>query len=304
MTDPTPESGTQPVPAPDSRKSLWIGAGAAAALLIIAVVFLASRLRPTVFVQWFDYSSDRAGNIHADILLGVRNDAPFDVEISSIDIDLNVDGKQLYKNTSNRVMPMPHGEVVPFPISLNTSEEFVRRFLGTDQVSSPNPSDLENRRIPYDLKIKVQMTRPIQREFMLHFTDAIPSFRMPDIAIAPGGFRIRKFDLFRPELTLQIEVHNPNKFDVVVKNLEFDVNVYGRPISHVKPDVVIEIPAGKSDVVDFNFGVDTMKLGLGGITTFFRGAVDLEIQGAFHGQTPFGTFPVRFEKQATVALTR
>lgn len=286
------------------RKKVWITLGAAATVILLSLLYLVPRLQPEVFVQWFEYQSNQAGSIQADVLLGVRNNAPFDIEIQSVDIDLQVEGREVYRNTLNRIVPLPSGEVVPIPLSLSTSEEFVMRLLGSNAVSSPDAAELTRKSLPYKLTMRVHVSRPFDHEFLMDFEDEIPAFRIPDIAIVPGGFRISRFDLFRPELRMQVEVFNPNEFDVGARNLEFDVHVYGRHVSHVTPEVVIDLKAGQSDVIDFDFVLDTMKLGLGGIATLFRGSVELRIEGAFRAYTPFGSFPVKFAKDATVQISR
>jgi len=297
---------TSPVPSPSvpaGRRGLWIGLGAMAGLLLV-LAFLIARSRPEIMVQWFDYESDLQGNINVDILLGARNNAFFDITVSSVDISLIVDGRQLYKNRVNRTIPMPSGELVPFPVTLDTSEEFVQQFLGSNRVSAENPEDLGKSAFPYDLEVKVGVTSPFSHEFSFRYQGSFPASRMPEIGIMGSGFQIKQFNLLRPVLAMPLEMYNPNSYDIQARNLEFDVEIFGRAVSHVNPQDVIVLPAGKSEVVSFDFEVDTVRLGISGAASIFRGGTRLGVNGSFQAVTPFGVIPVRFRKETILNIVR
>lgn len=291
-------------PAPRvSRRTIWIGGAAAALLAILGTAYWMLRM-PEIRVDWFEYQADQEGNVKIDILFGIVNRAVFDVELGAVDIRLDVDGFELYRNRINRTIPLPNHESVPFPVTLHIPDEIGDRFYSSSLRSATDPDQLRQRQIPYDLQIVIQMSSPLSREFKVRYQGTFPAFRVPEIEPVPGGFQIRQFSLSNPLLTLPVQVYNPNEFDIDVKDLEFDVSIYGRQVSHVKPDQTIRLEAGKSDVIRFDFNVETMKLGFGGLATLFRGYVDLNLQGAFTAGTPFGNFPIRFNKDARLQMTR
>ncbi len=303
MSDIPPPSPVPPPAAPAGRRTFWIGAGVAAGL-VLTLAFFIVRSRPEITVQWFDYESDFQGNINVDILLGARNNAFFDITVSSVDISLIVDGRQLYKNRVNRTIPMPSGELVPFPVTLDTSEAFVQQFLGNTRVSAVNPAELGKSEFPYDLQVKVAVSSPFSHEFSFHYHGVIPASRIPEIGIVGSGFQIKQFNLLRPVLSMPLEMYNPNNYDIQARNLEFDVEIFGRAVSHVNPQDVIILPAGKSEVVSFDFEVDTVRLGISGAASIFRGGTRLGVAGAFQAVTPFGIIPVRFRKETILNIVR
>jgi LEA14-like dessication related protein len=117
-----------------------------------------------------------------------------------------------------------------------------------------------------------------------------------DLRIEPVDINIDKESNFRKLVfNLKLQINNPSKFIVKIKNIDLDLKVNNKTISNFNSDTILSLPANSNKIYNIKISVNNLTV----ITTIFEVLADKNIVAAVTGDitTDLGTVDINFEKE-------
>jgi LEA14-like dessication related protein len=117
-----------------------------------------------------------------------------------------------------------------------------------------------------------------------------------DLLIEPVDIAIDKESNFRKLVfNLKLQIKNPSKFIVKVKNIDLDLKVNNKTISNFNSNTVLSLPANSNKIYNIKISVNNLTV----ITTILEVLADKNIIAAVTGDitTDLGTVDINFTKE-------
>jgi LEA14-like dessication related protein len=117
-----------------------------------------------------------------------------------------------------------------------------------------------------------------------------------DLQIEPVDIAIDKESNFRKLVfNLKLQIKNPSKFVVKVKNIDLDLKVNNKTISNFNSNTVLSLPANSNKIYNIKISVNNLTV----ITTILEVLADKNIVAAVNGDitTDLGTVDINFTKE-------
>lgn len=117
-----------------------------------------------------------------------------------------------------------------------------------------------------------------------------------DLRIEPVDINIDKESNFRKLVfNLKLQINNPSKFIVKIKNIDLDLKVNNKTISNFNSDTILSLPANSNKIYNIKISVNNLTV----ITTILEVLADKNIIAAVTGNitTDLGTVDINFEKE-------
>jgi LEA14-like dessication related protein len=117
-----------------------------------------------------------------------------------------------------------------------------------------------------------------------------------DLQIEPVDIGIDKESNFRKLVfNLKLQIKNPSKFVVKVKNIDLDLKVNNKTISNFNSNTVLSLPANSNKIYNIKISVNNLTV----ITTILEVLADKNIVAAVTGDitTDLGTVDINFTKE-------
>jgi LEA14-like dessication related protein len=117
-----------------------------------------------------------------------------------------------------------------------------------------------------------------------------------DLQIDPVDIAIDKESNFKKLVfNLKLQIKNPSKFIVKVKNIDLDLKVNNKTISNFNSNTVLSLPANSNKIYNIKISVNNLTV----ITTILEVLADKNIVAAVTGDitTDLGTVDINFTKE-------
>jgi LEA14-like dessication related protein len=117
-----------------------------------------------------------------------------------------------------------------------------------------------------------------------------------DLRIEPVDINIDKESNFRKLVfNLKLQINNPSKFIVKIKNIDLDLKVNNKTISNFNSDTILSLPANSNKIYNIKISVNNLTV----ITTILEILADKNIVAAVTGDitTDLGTVDINFTKE-------
>jgi LEA14-like dessication related protein len=117
-----------------------------------------------------------------------------------------------------------------------------------------------------------------------------------DLQIEPVDIAIDKESNFRKLVfNLKLQIKNPSKFIVKVKNIDLDLKVNNKTISNFNNNTVLSLPANSNKIYNIKISVNNLTV----ITTILEVLADKNIVASITGDitTDLGTVDINFTKE-------
>jgi LEA14-like dessication related protein len=117
-----------------------------------------------------------------------------------------------------------------------------------------------------------------------------------DLQIEPVDIAIDKESNIRKLIfNLKLQIKNPSKFIVKVKNIDLDLKVNNKTISNFNNNTVLSLPANSNKIYNIKISVNNLTV----ITTILEVLADKNIVASITGDitTDLGTVDINFTKE-------
>ncbi len=127
------------------------------------------------------------------------------------------------------------------------------------------------------------------------FTFEEPTVRLETI-------RVIGLDLLGGQLSLDLDVYNPNSYDLRGLGLEAQLSLEGTPFGEARLDEGFVLPADAHAPLEVPMSFTWEGVGAGARALFSRGEVGYGLSTSIRADTPVGERPVRIHLDGTVRL--
>ncbi|MEW6777598.1 MAG: LEA type 2 family protein [Bdellovibrionota bacterium] len=293
MGEPAPSSEAPPPaasPSPKKRRlalsvALAVGGG------LIALALLVFLLTPKLSIAGFEIVQTRDTHFEFVLKLAVQNRLPFNIEISDYAFQLDLNGSEVARGHAGGPTTIAGWEETHVPVSVSGYEKDLPEFLQMGRHAPPL-----RREYAYKLTGWVQIDSPIHHRYEFVREGELPAFSMPDIMIHRIG--VTRFDLFQPEMVLELEVTNPNGFEISQEKFISDVIINGIPVGKVDSPNRVTYKPQDVTIVPFNFRMESIRGAASMLTILQRGEVIVHVKGSLMVETKeYGKLPFAFDKE-------
>lgn len=149
----------------------------------------------------------------------VENPNPVAVELMSYDYDLRINENKFLEGSHDKRMRIASSGSSTFQIPMRLNFQELYNLFGSlrsrDEASYSLLANLD-----FDIPVLGTTTLPIEK------SGSLPMIKLPDITVA--SLEVNNINFSEADLTLNLQVDNPNGFGLLVNALSYDLNVNGR----------------------------------------------------------------------------
>lgn len=288
-------SEEMPTTAPGSDRPLirriWfivtVGAATATALLALLIYFSI----PRITIAGFDIDQTRDSKFRFTLKLAVQNRLPFNLRLGGYSFDLYLNNERLTGTTVEERIEIPGWEETHVPISIEGYEYELPEFLQMGRRKAP-----ERRTYTWHVAGWIDFLLPIERRINFERSGEVDAFQMPDIMIS--GIRITRMDLFNPQMVVELEVTNPNGFEVGQEDFIAEVHMNGVPVGRINARQKVVYKPQSQRVVPFDVTVESVRVAGGILRILMSREVYVRLRGSLVVHAgDMGVFPFEFDKE-------
>lgn len=246
----------------------------------------------SVRIAGFDFDAAR-------ILVDLRVDNPnaIAIDIAGLDYELRLDGEHALSGDSAEQTSIPargSGNLA-VPITLDYRDLY-DRFAGLQGRNT----------VDYAIDMGVMVDVPLlgQRRVPVSTSGSVPVPQRPGIAVR--DLRVDRLGFDGARIVLDLDVTNPNAFDLALGALRYDLKVNDREWASGGLSDLARIDAGGRSRIAIPFDLDFAALGSGMYRMLLDGTrADYELNGLLSGTAGddrFGPFDVVFEDQGSIGV--
>lgn len=184
--------------------------------------------------------------------LAVENKNPVALDLSGLKYDFQLDGNSLVSGvTSQGIKLKANGtSTVKLPVSVVFDD---LKKLGTDIWTKDS--------LKYNLDTTFMVKLPIIGDYAVPVTKEgdVPVPKIPSISVK--GVKLKKMGFTAADLVAQIEVSNPNNFDLGLNKLDYNLNVNDSQWGAGKVSKATNVPKKGKAVINIPVTLDLLKMG-------------------------------------------
>lgn len=189
-----------------------------------------------------------------DLLLDleIQNPNPISIPLSGIEYDVHIGENKLFSGKNNQTKRLSAKEktLIQVPISVELSS-----------ILKTAKSLLSLNEIALDISTKLSFDIPLigKKSVAARFNPSIPIPQIPKIKVK--GLRKNSLSFSGAELTLDLEVQNPNKTFIKLDQLQYGLKLNNKSILNSSLGDVKEVKAGKKALIPIKFKVNLLSAG-------------------------------------------
>ncbi|MFW6278148.1 MAG: LEA type 2 family protein [Halorhodospira sp.] len=213
----------------------------------------------------------------AELLADVRidNPNPIGIRMAGLDYQVLVEGSALASGSREegvRIGALQEGQFdLPVQIRFDALQEMVQSLRGREEVAYTLALDMV-----FDLPGLGERTVPVEAE------GTLPVPRRPEIGVA--GIRLKELGWTQARAILELDVTNPNAFELAIDRLSYSLSVDDQPWASADEGVSLRVPAEDQGRLALPLNLELAAIG-GSAFRLLRegGGLDYKLDGAIEG---------------------
>lgn len=208
--------------------------------------------KPSVSDYDISFKSLSLSAITLDVTLDVFNPNPVELDLNKFDYQLNIDDKPLLSGDQSSGLKVNAKGTTPviIPIALKYDDILS---IGSDLLKQDSIDYQFQSNFSFDIPGYGEVTIPFS------FESSLPVLKKPSFNFK--GVSLDKISFTGAELTLKIEVSNPNSFAFDVAGLTYDFVVNNKKWISSQLSDVLSIGAGSSKYVEIPISLNISEMG-------------------------------------------
>jgi len=229
-----------------------------------------------------------------EVTLGVDNPNAFGFTLSHLNYELDLEGQRLVAGSTDKTSSVPaagQGEVV-FPISMDYQDLTAAydRVKGQDEVN-------------YRIKGQVGIATPLGNlNLPYQASGKMKVWRLP--RVQDVSLKVESLGLSEARLRLNLQLENPNTFNLEIKRLHYRIALSGRDFAAgdvVSPQTV---PARDRGKIEIPLAANLSELGLAAVDLLRGKSADYSLEYSAELLGPEGRLKQEATKQGTLRIFR
>jgi LEA14-like dessication related protein len=209
-------------------------------------------LRPTAQI-----TGARLANINfdqADIIfdLAIENQNPIAIDLAGLDYDFKIENQSLISGVSSQAVELKANATTPVQLPVTLKFDDLNKLSG-DVWKKDN--------VTYDLNTTVNVLLPVIGKYAvpLRKTGKLPVPRVPDVKIK--SINLKNLSFSSAEIVAQLEINNPNNFNLGLKNFNYQLNVNHKKWGQGNISQASTIPKKGKGFIEIPVTLDLMSTG-------------------------------------------
>lgn len=208
------------------------------------------------------------GNINFDKVdlvfdLEVENKNPIALDLAGLDYDFKIEGQSLVSGVTAKEIQLKANGTSPVQLPVTLKFDDLRKLPG-------ELWDKDN--LAYDLQTTFNIILPVIGNYAIPVSKQgeLPVPKIPNIKIK--DVKVNKLSFTSAELVAHVEVNNPNDFDMVVKNLNYQLNINQTKWGQGEVTKSSNIPKKGKGVIEIPVKLDLLSIGSAAATLLQKGS--------------------------------
>ena len=184
--------------------------------------------------------------------LEVENKNPVPLKLAGLDYDFKIENQSLVSGVTSKAIDLKANATSPVQLPVTLRFDDLKKL----------PGELWNKdKLAYDLKTTFNINVPYLGNYAIPVAKKgeLPVPKTPDIKIK--GVKIKNRSFTSVELVAQVEVNNPNDFDMALKNFNYQLNINQQKWGQGEITKSSNIPKKGKGIIDIPLKLDLFSIG-------------------------------------------
>ncbi len=184
--------------------------------------------------------------------LAVENKNPITLDLAGLDYDLKIENQSLVSGVTAKAIKLKANSTSPVQLPVTLKFDDLKKL----------PGELWNKdKLAYDLQTTFNIILPVIGNYAIPVSKQgeFPVPKMPGIIIK--DVKIKNLSFTTAELVAQVEVTNPNDFDLGLSNLSYQLNVNQQNWGQGKINQISSIPKKGKGIVEIPVKLNLLSAG-------------------------------------------
>ncbi len=220
--------------------------------------------KPELSVQGLKVTGISLSSVSLLLTLKVQNPNSYKLAISGYDYQIALDDKKILDGSDDKGFSVPAKDSstveLPLTIGFIQAKELLAS-IGTDN------------QLKYDVKAKMKLAAPVLNLLSINAgkQGSIEIPQLPDVSF--GNLDVKNISFTEASFILTMNVTNPNKFGMDIKDIDYTFSVAGEPWFSGALDQTIQLTQNQTTTVKIPLKVGLNKLGSGLLSALRNGTL-------------------------------
>ena len=184
--------------------------------------------------------------------LEVENKNPITLDLAGLDYDFKIEGQSLVSGVTAKAIKLKANATSPVQLPVTLKYDDLKKLSG----------DLWNKdQLSYDLQTTFNINLPVIGNYAIPVSKQgeLPVPKVPAIKIK--GMKIKNRSFTSVELVAQVEVNNPNDFNIALKSFNYQLNINQQKWGHGEITKSSNIPRKGKGIIEIPLKLDLFSIG-------------------------------------------
>lgn len=228
----------------------------------------ADTIKPTARLTGAHLSNIDFDKVDLVFDLEVENKNPVALDLAGLEYDFKIEDQSLVSGVTAKAIELGANTTSPVQLPVTLKFDDLKKL----------PGELWNRdKLAYDLQTVFNITLPVIGNYAVPVSKQgeLPVPRIPDIKIK--DVKIKKLNFTSADLVAQVEVNNPNDFNLALKSFDYQLDINQSKWGQGEIKDSSKIPGKGKGVIEIPLKLDLLSIGSAAAALLQKGST-LEYQ--------------------------
>jgi LEA14-like dessication related protein len=228
----------------------------------------AETIKPTARLTGAHLSNINFDKVDLVFDLEVENKNPVALDLAGLEYDFKIEDQSLVSGVTAKAIELGANTTSPVQLPVTLKFDDLKKL----------PGELWNRdKLAYDLQTVFNITLPVIGNYAVPVSKQgeLPVPRIPDIKIK--DVKIKKLNFTSADLVAQVEVNNPNDFNLALKSFDYQLDINQSKWGQGEIKGSSNIPGKGKGVIEIPLKLDLLSIGSAAAALLQKGST-LEYQ--------------------------
>ena len=212
----------------------------------------AETIKPTAKLAGAHISNINFDKVDLVFDLEVENKNPIALDLAGLDYDFKVENQSLVSGVTAKAIKLKANGTSPVQLPVTLKFDDLKKLPG---------EIWDKDRLAYDLQTTFNIILPIIGNYAIPVAKQgeLPVPKVPDIKIK--DVKIKKLNFTSADIVAQVEVNNPNDFNMALKSFNYNLNINQKNWGQGEITQSSEIPKKGKGIIEIPLKLDLFSMG-------------------------------------------
>ena len=184
--------------------------------------------------------------------LEVDNKNPITLDLAGLDYDFKIENQSLVSGVTAKAIKLKANDTSPVQLPVTLKYDDLKKL----------PGEIWNKdKLAYDLQTTFNITLPVIGNYAIPIAKQgeLPVPKVPNIKIK--DVKVKNLGFTSADVVAQVEVDNPNNFDMILKSFNYQLNINQQNWGQGKITNSSKIPGKGKGVIEIPVKLDLLSIG-------------------------------------------